>query len=60
MIPQVWKIRIKLTKNITVITCENFEYVKKPTKKSSLYFYRKFCETTLNQQQNSKKDGKRN
>ena len=29
MIPQIWKVRIKLTKNITVITCENFEYVKK-------------------------------
>jgi hypothetical protein len=29
MIPQIWKVRIKLTKKITVITCENFEYVKK-------------------------------
>jgi len=41
MIPQIWKVRIKLSKNITLITCENFEYVKKNNKKSCQYFYRK-------------------
>jgi hypothetical protein len=43
MIPQIWKVRIKLTKKITVITFENIEYMykKKPTKKSCQYFYRK-------------------
>jgi hypothetical protein len=40
MIPQIWKVKIKLTKKITVITCENFEYVKK-NKKSCQYFYSK-------------------
>ena len=34
MIPQIWKVKIKLTKKITVITCENFEYEKNPNKKS--------------------------
>ena len=40
MIPQIWKVKIKLTKKITVITCGNFEYVKK-NKKSCQYFYSK-------------------
>jgi len=38
MIPQIWKVRIKHTKVITVISFENFEYVRK--KQECQYFYR--------------------
>jgi len=36
MIPQIWKVRIKLTKKTTVITCEHFEYVKKKKNKEEI------------------------
>ena len=44
MIPQIWKVRIKLTKKITVKTCENFEYVKKKQKIVPIYLQKNcFC-----------------
>jgi hypothetical protein len=43
MIPQIWKVRIKLTKKITVITCENFEYVKKKNRNRANIFTEIFC-----------------
>jgi hypothetical protein len=43
MIPQIWKVKIKLTKKITVITCENFEYSKKNTRNHANISTEKFC-----------------
>ena len=61
MIPQIWKVRIKLIKKITVITCENNEYMykKNTTKKSCQYFYRNFLLNHFELPTNNKKDGKR-
>ena len=42
MIPQIWKVRIKPTKKITVITCENFEYLKKTRNRANIST-EKFC-----------------
>jgi len=36
MILQIWKVSIKLTKKITVITSENFEYVKKTRNRANI------------------------
>jgi hypothetical protein len=43
MIPQIWKVKIKLTKKITVITCENFEYSKKITRNRANISTENFC-----------------
>jgi hypothetical protein len=56
MIPQIWKVRVKLTKTNHSDNLWKFWTCRK-NKKSCQYFYRKFCKATLNNQQNNKTNG---